>query len=120
MWQEDSQYIGYSTGWSRVAYAPASGGYLKVASQRSATAIFSFTGRSVAWVGSRAANRGKASLYVDGVFQKTVDLYAASTSSASVITSYVWPTSGNHRIQVVADGTAGRPTIDVDAFVRLT
>jgi serine protease len=119
---EENQYATYgpAANWTRTAWAPASGGNLTLASVRGSTATFSFTGRSVAWVGTRATNRGQASIYIDGVFKQTIDLYSATTLAQQSIIAYAWPTSGTHTIQVVVEGTTGRPKIDIDAFVRLT
>lgn len=119
LWQENSGSITFSTGWTQSAWASASGGALRVSSTPNASASFTFTGTNVAWVGTRAANRGKAHIYLDGVYRQTIDLYAASTSARTVLASYSWPTAGPHTMKVVVVGTTGRPTIDVDAFVRL-
>ena len=110
----------YGGSWAYTAYSSASGGQIALTSATSASASFTFTGRNVAWLASRGTNRGKASIYLDGTYKGTVDLYAASTAARSVAASYTWPTAGTHTIKVVAQGTSGRPKVDVDAFVRLT
>jgi serine protease len=120
MWQEGSGYVTYSSGWQTSTWASASGGALAIASAANASASFTFTGRNVAWVGTRATNRGQANIYLDGAFQETINLYSATTVARTVLASYVWSASGQHTIKVVVVGTAGRPTVDVDAFVRLT
>lgn len=119
LWQENSGYVAFSTGWVQSAWAPAAGGALRTSSTPNASASFTFTGTNVAWVGTKATNRGQAHIYLDGVFTTTVDLYAASTSARTVLASYSWATAGSHTMKVVVVGTSGRPSIDVDAFVRL-
>jgi hypothetical protein len=117
---QENQGVAYSTGslaWTRAAWSSASGGYVDVAAVRSATASFSFTARNVAWVGTKAANRGEADIYLDGVYKERVDLGSATTTARTAVRSYYWPTSGTHTIQVVVVGTATRPKVDVDAFV---
>ncbi len=47
-------------------------------------------------------------------------MYSASTLPQQLVVSLSWATSARHTIQVVAEGTGGRPKIDIDAFVRLT
>jgi hypothetical protein len=118
---QENQYATYAptANWTRPAYSAASGGYVNLASVSGSTANFTFTGRSVAWVGTKATNRGQAAIYLDGQLQETIDLYSATTLPQQVIASYVWPTSGQHTISVVVMGTAGRPKVDIDAFVRL-
>lgn len=119
MWQENSGYVSYSTGWTASAWTSASGGYLDLSATAGASASFTFAGRNVAWIGTKSTNRGQAYIYLDGTYVKTVDLYAAATQARVVLASYVWPTSGTHTMKVVVVGTSGRPSVDVDAFVRL-
>lgn len=118
---QENQYATYApaANWTRAAWTPASGGYVNVASVAGSTANFTFTGRSVAWVGTKATNRGQAAIYLDGQLKEVVDLYSATTAAQQLIVSYVWPTSGQHTISVVVMGTSGRPKVDVDSFIRL-
>ncbi|MBI5230962.1 MAG: fibronectin type III domain-containing protein, partial [Coriobacteriales bacterium] len=83
---------------------------------------FTFTGSQVTWIGLEATNRGIAAVYIDGVFQRNVDLYDASGFiwQAPVYTSPVL-IYGPHTIRVVYTGTknaaaTGYNAIDVDAF----
>jgi hypothetical protein len=41
-----------------------------------ASAHFRFYGRSIAWIAPRDVDRGKADVYLDGVYAARVDLYA--------------------------------------------
>ena len=68
---------------------------------------------------SRSTNRGKADVYVDGAFVQTVDLYSATTTAQAIVFRRNWTTSGAHTIEIRVQGTAGRPKVDVDAFIRL-
>ena len=109
----------YTGTWTRAAYAPASSGFLKLSSTAGDRVSFSFTGREVAWIGTKATNRGAARVYVDGVLSKTVDMYSATTVAQAIAFRQAWATSGAHTIAIEVVGTAGRPKVDVDAFVRL-
>jgi hypothetical protein len=109
----------YAGTWTRSAWQPAVDGFLSVSGTAGDAASFSFTGRNVAWIASRATNRGQARVYVDGVLEKTVDLYAASNQPRAIAFSRSWASSGAHTIRVEVVGTAGRPKVDVDAFVRI-
>lgn len=42
---------------------------------------FTFTGTSIAWYGSKAADHGKADIYIDDVLQATVDTYYSGVPS---------------------------------------
>jgi hypothetical protein len=109
----------YAGSWTRPAYSPASGGALAVSSKAGSIANFNFTGTSVAWVATKANNRGSAHVYLDGVFYKTVSLYSATTIPKAIAFTASWKTAGPHRITIKVVGTAGRPKVDVDAFIRL-
>ena len=105
--------------WTHAAWASASNGFLSISSTPGARASFTFTGTSVAWIASKATNRGQARVYIDGALASTVDLYRASTLAKSIAFSRSWTASGTHTITVEVVGTAGRPAVDVDSFVRL-
>ncbi|MEO7754730.1 MAG: S8 family serine peptidase [Terracoccus sp.] len=119
VFQENSGYIGYSTGWVRAAYASGSGGYVTVSGQAGANAQFTFTGSGVAWIATKATNRGYAHVYLDGVYKGAVNLNSATTVPRTAVVSYYWPTVGVHSIKLVVVGTATNPKVDVDAFVKL-
>ncbi len=84
----------YSGTWTRAAWAPASDGFLSVSSTAGSRASFTFTGSSVAWIATRATNRGQARVYVDGLLAGTVDLYSATTSAQSIAFSRSWSAVG--------------------------
>ncbi len=82
-----------------------------------ATATFTFSGRSVAWYGPKGPTRGKAKVYVDGVYRRTQDLYASGYQARNLILSVSWAAPGKHTIRIEVVGTANRPTVAIDAFV---
>jgi hypothetical protein len=108
-----------SGAWTHSAWTSASDGFLSVSSTAGARATFSFTGNNVAWIATKANNRGQARVYIDGAPVSIVDLYRASALAKSIPYSRAWTTSAAHTIAVEVVGTAGRPSVDVDAFVRL-
>ena len=69
-------------------------------------------------MGTSASNRGGARVYLDGTLVKTIDLYGALTYRKVQFSQAVDPTR-SHTLDVQVAGTAGRPTIDIDAFVVL-
>ncbi len=120
-YQENSTTgVSYPSGtWTRSYLSGAYGSYIRRASAAGATARFSFQGRNVGWVATKASNRGKADVYVDGVYQTTVDLYSSTQQTRQVVFQRSWNTSGSHTVEVRLQGTSGRPYGDVDAFVAL-
>jgi hypothetical protein len=93
-----------------------SGGSQRHLAEAGSFARLRTTARSISFITTRDSNRGQARIYVDGVYQTTVDLYADSTTFRYVAFTKTWPTAGEHTIKVVAVGTDGRKRVDVDAF----
>lgn len=63
-----------------------------------------FTGTSVRWIGSKAANHGLADVYVDGTKVATVDSYATPEIKDQVLFSKDGLTAGNHTLKIVVTG----------------
>jgi hypothetical protein len=119
VYQNGSPSITYSGSWKRASVSGASGGGISYTTRRGSGAALNFTGRQVAWVASKSAGRGRANVYVDGQLIKVVDLHAGSLVRRQVVFTRTFPTAGAHRIKVIAQGTPGRPMVDVDAFLVL-
>lgn len=117
--QDNSGYVHYGTGWHLASSTSYSGGYVHYATTAGASASFTFTGRAIAFVMTRAANRGRAWLYLDGVYVGSLDLYSATTAYRQVVWSRTWSSAAGHTLRLVVVGTAGRPRVDLDAFLVL-
>ena len=117
--QQTSSAVTWSGTWHSVSSGSASGSSLRYATSAGAAATFRFSGSSVAWVAARGTTRGQARVYVDGVYAKTISLRASSGQSRSIVFTRNWSAYKAHTLRIVVVGTAGRPRVDVDAFVRL-
>lgn len=100
---------------------PASHSFFSAGSERhlttaGASAVFETRARALSFVTTTGPDRGEVRIYVDGVYQETIDLGAATTTYRVVVFRKTWSTIGTHRIRVVAVGTPGRERVDVDAF----
>jgi beta-glucanase (GH16 family) len=95
------------------------GGTARSSSRAGSTARLTFTGKSIAWVGLKAANRGKARVYVNGVYKATIDLYSSTTRKHLMVWSANYATSATRTVTIQVLGTSGRPRVDVDGFVIL-
>ncbi|MGW4824202.1 peptidoglycan recognition protein family protein [Streptomyces sp. NPDC004227] len=95
------------------------GGNSFTSSTKNASLSWTFTGRSVAWLVSRASTSGQADIYIDGTKTATVDLKSATTKYRDAIWAKTWPTSAKHTIKIVVVGTAGRPAVTTDGIVHL-
>lgn len=117
--QESSVQIRYDQ-WSGGAYSPASGGTYRVSGTAGASAQFTFTGTSVTWITTTGPAWGRARVFVDGVDEGVVDLYA-TTGHWQTAKTYGGLPVGNHTIVIKVLGTKDAPAtstrVVVDAFV---
>jgi hypothetical protein len=105
--------------WTSKSSTSYLGGKSLTSSTKNASLTWTFTGRSVAWLVSRAATSGQAHIYVDGTKTATVDLKSATTKYRDAIWTKTWSTSAKHTIKVVVVGTSGRPAVTTDGIVYL-
>ncbi len=117
--QQTSASIRYGRTWSTSTSTSYSGGSTRYSTVAGASATYTFTGRSIAYVASRSTTRGKVKIYVDGTYLTTVDLYGSPTGHRVLIWQKTWSTAASRTIKLVAVGTTGRPRIDLDAFAVL-
>jgi len=120
VYQQYSGAVTWTGTWHTNSWSSASGGSVRTATSRGASATFHFTGSSVAWVAAKGTTRGSAWVYVDGLFAKSVNLQATTGQSRAIVFARNWSTVGTHTLKIVVAGTAGHPRVDVDAFIRLT
>ncbi|MEU1616362.1 N-acetylmuramoyl-L-alanine amidase [Streptomyces sp. NPDC005722] len=102
--------------WSAKSSSSYLGGKSLTSSSKNASLTWTFTGRSVGWVVSRASTSGQAYVYVDGVKTATVDLKSSTTAYRQTIWSKTWTTSAKHTLKIVVVGTSGRPAITTDGI----
>lgn len=76
--QTDARLV-WSGAWSTWKGSSVSGGSYRFSSSAGASLTACFKGTSVSWIGSRGRSFGFADVYLDGVKQTRLDLYASST-----------------------------------------
>ncbi|MDA8201592.1 MAG: hypothetical protein M0Z49_02305, partial [Chloroflexi bacterium] len=117
VFQESSILAAYTGSWSPRRDDSFLGSQAKVSTETNATVNFTFTGSAVAWIGPEGPDQGKAMVYVDGVYVRTVDNYARTARPREALYSATFPTLRQHTITVHARLTAARSALTVDAFV---
>lgn len=117
--QQTQSAIRYSGTWRTKVRSDASGGSLRYARGRGATAALRFTGRGIAVVAPRSPSGGEMSVYVDGKLVKTVYLYGSTYQARRVVFSRSWASSGTHVIAVVKKYANTDAPIALDAFLVL-
>ena len=115
--QQSSGSIGYRGTWRTAYHAGYMDGKARATKARSAKASLQFTGSAIAWVGPVGPSRGKARVYIDGKLVTTVNTWASTFRASRVLFTRSWAKVGTHRISIVANGTAGHPTVALDAFL---
>ncbi|MET9655516.1 N-acetylmuramoyl-L-alanine amidase [Streptomyces sp. NPDC006510] len=95
------------------------GGKSYSSSSKGAALSWTFTGRSVALVASRATTSGQVYVYVDGVKVSTVDLKSSTTKYRDALWTKSWSSSAKHTVKIVVVATSGRPTVTTDGIVYL-
>ncbi|MET8399535.1 N-acetylmuramoyl-L-alanine amidase [Streptomyces sp900116325] len=105
--------------WTSKSSSSYLGGKSYSSSSKSASLTWTFTGRSAAWVVSRASTSGQAYVYVDGTKVATVDLKSSTTKYRDALWTKSWSTSAKHTVKIVVVATSGRPTITTDGLVYL-
>ncbi len=116
---ERAKGIKYTGTWRRAQHDGYGGDTVAYSTSKGASATFTFTGRAVAWNGPRGETRGKAKVYIDGKYIKTVDLHRSSFDARARLFRYAWSKPGKHSIMIVVAGTSGRPMVAIDDFTTL-
>lgn len=116
---DTSTTLRYSRGWATVSDPTAYGALVHETGTAGRAVSLEFRGRAVAWIAERGVSYGKARVYLDGAFVKTIDTGYDAALPRRLVFRASWPTVGTHRMRIVVLGTIGRPTISVDGFAIL-
>ena len=118
---ERSGAIRYRGGWADASGSGYLGGHVAWSRTPGATATFTFTGSSVAWIGPVGPTRGLALVRIDGRAVARISLWRASFDASAVRYRRSFRTSGRHSITIEVLRAPGHPVIAIDAFrVRRT
>lgn len=114
--QQTSSAVHWAGAWTTSSSSLYSGGSVRYTTAAGASASLTTWARGLAFVTTRGPSRGVVKVYVDGVLKATIDLKASTYQYRYVAYAIGWSSLGTHSIRVVAQGTVGRPRIDVDGF----
>jgi hypothetical protein len=115
--QDNSSTLSRTGSWGRYYNKYMSGGQTRYGRTAGTSAALTFTGRGIAVVMPYGPGRGKAQIWVDGTLAGTVDTYRSSLAARRIVFTRTWATKAKHVVKVVILGTAGRPRVDLDAFL---
>ena len=109
----------WSSGWSRVATTWAFNGMVHRTLRTNASVRSTMTARTVAIVAPIGPRFGWVRVYVDGVFQRQVSLYAKTGSSRKIVWYRTFPTDGPKVVELRAVRTTSRNRVEIDAILTL-
>ncbi len=116
-YSEKHSAIAYTGNWKTAAYGGYAGDHVRYAKSAGASATLTFTGRKVIWYGPAGPTRGKAKVYLDGKYARTVDFHRGSFKARLAAFKASWKTSGAHTLRIVVVGSSGHPMVAIDEFV---
>jgi hypothetical protein len=96
----DETSVSYSSGWGKWSSSVNYGGSTRYNNLKGSWAKFSFSGSAVYLISPKTPNLGKADIYLDGIYQATIDLYSSSNKYRQVVYSKSLA-SGSHALKVV-------------------
>lgn len=114
---EKSVAVTYEGTWKTAKHKGYTGDRVRYAKAAGAAATFTFTGSKVVWYGPMGPTRGKAKVFVDGTYVKTVNLHRGSFKARAKAFTYKWSASGQHTLRIEVVGTSGHPMVAIDEFV---
>jgi hypothetical protein len=114
---ERSTAIVYRGPWRVAHFGGYGGDAVRYAASRGASATIRFTGRGVAWHGPTGPTRGRAKIYVDGRYVRTVDLRRAAFDARTTLYRTTWSTVAPHSLTIVVVGSSGRPVAIDDVTI---
>ncbi len=114
--EDASPNIRYGGSWSSQVHPRYIGRHVRSSNEDGAWASLTFTGLAISWIGPTGPTRGRARVYIDGRFVRTVDTYSARFNPSRVLFSATYATERRRTLQIVVVGTKGRPTVAIDVL----
>jgi subtilisin len=114
-----STKIAYTGTWAKTMTTRGTAGTITSTTRTGAKAKITFTGYGALVVAPTSPLRGRAYVYVDGVYARTVLLWSKDFKARRIVFTATFPNGGTHSIEFRNAGTAGKPLVSLDAFVIL-
>ncbi|MEI6140462.1 MAG: alpha-L-fucosidase [Mariniphaga sp.] len=110
VWINDTDFdISYEgRGWEYSRWERKHGDYdndVHVTAVKGDALLFPFTGTGIEYIGSLSNEQGKCDIFLDGVFQTTVDGFAESYQAQKVLFSKTGLNNGKHLLKIVNTDT---------------
>jgi subtilisin family serine protease len=115
----ESRSVSHTASWARVRRAASSGGASIASSAAGAKARVVVDAREIAWIAGTSDDRGRATIYADGVRLATIDQYRSAGHARTAVFVRDWGIRAQRRLVFSVEGTTGRPKVDFDALIIL-
>jgi hypothetical protein len=117
---EDSRAIRYRGRWADASGGSYMGGGVTWSTTPGATATFTFTGRSVQWIGPVGPTRGRALVRIDGKAVATVSMWSGTFDARRLLFRRTFKASKRHTLSITVLSSPGHPYVAIDGFVIRT
>lgn len=119
-YQESDSNIAWYGPWSTAASTRLSGGSMRYTATAGSKVTVAFQGTGIAWIGNKSPRYGKASVYLDGKYLSTYDLYSSSVLYQQKLFSKQDLSNGPHTLVIRVGSTRNAKStgnnIAVDRF----
>lgn len=117
--QESSKAVRRYGSWTVSSVSGASGGKRTYSKSLGHYVMVKFKGEGISWIGSKGSTYGRAKVYLDGVYKKTVDLKSSTTKRQQrLYTISGLKGSSIHTLKIVVttkSGSRSTGTVEFDA-----
>jgi len=115
-YSEASGLLRYQGTWRTARYGGYAGDKVRYATASGASATLAFTGSAVSWYGPQGPTRGKAQVFVDGRYVRTVDLHRSAFHARARVFRMHFATAAAHTVTIRVLG-GSHPMVAIDEFV---
>ena len=116
--------VSYSSGWATTSSSNYANGTGTYSLNTGSTAEYTFTGTGVKWYGVLGADHGQADVYIDNVWDATVDIYAPYWAANTVVYAKRGLGNGSHTIKIVVraqkNAASSNRFVEIDALEAIT
>jgi outer membrane biosynthesis protein TonB len=116
VFQESTVLARYVGTWNRQQGDQFMGGYAAISTQADAAVDFTFTGSAVSWIGPEGPNQGRARVYLDGRYIRTVDTYSQNPRPRESLFTASFSDVTDHTLTIHVLGSTAGQVVTVDAF----
>lgn len=91
-------------------------GTIRTSRRRGATIEYKFTGNSVGLITTKNRNLGKARIFIDGKYVKTINAYSRKPKYRQKLFGMSWKNTGSHTLKIVNAGRGNQKRFDIDGI----